>query len=142
MESMFRSELEKDIWIASYVCYVPNGASDVERMRGAYALVLELREELDKLLAFGAWTRAAAEIVGNSPAIPGDAGSVFANDIERKIWISSFARHIPESDPKRSAKHRAKVAWERVLDFRNMPKPSLDDQWERALAELATPAKS
>lgn len=134
-ESVFKSELEKEVWASVYTRYEPKGADTQARMRAAWSLVVELRESLDKLLAFGAWTRAAAEILGEEPSTPG-AGA-FRTEIEKKIWVAGFTRYIGGDDAKsRSAEGRAKRAWEFVLEFRN-PKREENDGWEQAARELA-----
>ena len=134
-ESVFKSDLEKEVWVAVYTRYEPNGFNTQERFRNAWTLVVQLRESLDKLLSFGAWTRAAAEILGEEPMKP-EAGA-FASAIEKKIWISAFTRVVPDSENKshKSAEGRAKRAWEFVLEFRK-PMKEETEGWERAAREL------
>lgn len=135
-EKFFRSELEKDVWVSTYCRVEGNSTTTRQRMMNATKLVLELREEFDKLLAFGDWNRAAGSIVGVLPA-EGE-GSVFRSDIERRIWISVFTRPYTEDMNKvlLGAKGRAKRAWELVLEFRQ-PTAESDGDWERAAREIA-----
>lgn len=129
---MFQSELEKQVWTGVFTRYEPKGKEVHQRMRDAWALVLDLRESLKKLLAFGAWMKAAHEIVGDPPA----KVEVFRSDLERQLWVSAFTRHLPEGVSDSSAEDRAKRAWEFVLDFRKPPKEK-GVNWERAAQELA-----
>lgn len=131
-EPIFKSDLEKRIWVAAYTRFEPKGYGPRTRMRNAWALVTDLRKSVDKLLAFGAWKAAGAEMVGEE----GKKGeSVFQNDIERDIWISAFTRPVPEGDHYGEVENRAKRAWEFVLDFRK-PEEVKGEGWEQALHEL------
>ncbi len=132
MEKFFKSDLEKRVWIGVFTRY--ENATTEQRMINATKLVLELREQLDKLLQFGSWVRAASDIVlgPNEPE-----GSVFKSDLERDIWISAFVRTCDKDDKElNSAKGRAKRAWDLVLEFRQ---PTKDEKngWEHAVHELA-----
>lgn len=133
MEKFFKSDLEKRVWIGVFT-RVEAGVTTEQRMINATKLVLELRNQLQKLLQFGSWVRAASDIVlgTNEPE-----GSVFKSDLERDIWISAFTRPVPEQNKEmNSTEGRAKRAWGLVLEFRE---PTKDEKngWEQAVRELA-----